>query len=336
MEHVKRIRARRLIQAGIPLILLLLLFTQVPTHTLVSMLLHVDLAGLFISTEIYIGISLLRAVRVAMLAGRPVADAGKMMTPVLASSFANNVLPGRAGEPIFVWAAHRVLHMNWGAGAAIMLIMRVFDIMMVALIFIACVAFVDLQAAPAFLRWASLALGAGVGLIALLPWLGGAIVGLLERLATLAGRPKAVRFIQSEGRHAILAFERLRVPQAYAAVFVTSGLIWALNFVWIYLLTHSIGVIVTFEQSIVGTTFATFSRAIPLASIGGWGLHEVGWSAGYTLVGMPLEQAISSGFAVNTLMIMTSAVCGLPAWLSVLAKRRRTSVAKPTVGIESM
>jgi uncharacterized membrane protein YbhN (UPF0104 family) len=56
----------------------------------------------------------------------------------------------------------------------------------------------------------------------------------------------------------------------------------------------------------VGATFATISKAIPLVTVGGFGVHEAGWSLGFLLVGMPLETAVASGFAVNILTLVAS------------------------------
>ncbi|MCB0132209.1 MAG: hypothetical protein KDD78_15220, partial [Caldilineaceae bacterium] len=66
---------------------------------------------------------------------------------------------------------------------------------------------------------------------------------------------------------------------------------------------------------IVGSTFATLAKALPLMTIGGFGVHEAGWALGFSLTGMETGLAITSGFAVNILILLTSSCLGGAALL---------------------
>lgn len=316
-----------LLQWAIALLLVVFLLSQISLQTLVELFARVNLFGVVLGGVIYILTNVVRALRVAWICDRPSSDTLPLLTPTLASNFGNNVLPARAGEPIFIWAAHERLGLSWGTSSAVMVIMRVFDTMLVAIIFVLVAVLTGVAGQSLILAALSVALGLAVVVTALLPWLGKYMVHVLVLLVRLTRRQGIIAFIECEGERAAEAFAQLRAPRVYAGVVGTSLVIWILVFLWIYLLMRSLNIEVTLVQSILGSTFGILSKAIPFTSIGGWGAHEVGWTAGFTLIGFPSTLAISSGFAVNTLIIITSAVCGLPAWLSLAGDQRRKKTA---------
>ena len=316
------------LQWTVALGLIAFLLSQISLQTLVDLFTHVDLSAVLLGGVVYLLTNVIRALRVAWICDRPLRDTRPLLVPTLASSFGNNVLPARAGEPIFIWAAHQRLGLSWGTSSAVMVIMRVFDTMLVAIIFVCTAVLTGAAASSLILGVLSIALSAAVVVTALLPWLGKHLVGLLVYCVRLTRRPRLVAFVEQEGQRAADAFAQLRAPRIYAGVVITSLVIWVLVFFWIYLLIRSLGITVTLEQSIVGSTFGILSKAVPFSSIGGWGAHEVGWAAGFTLIGFSSSLAISSGFAVNTLIILTSAICGLPAWLSLSGDQRKDQAGR--------
>jgi uncharacterized protein (TIRG00374 family) len=328
-RRITTARWRLLLQWAVALALILFLLAQISLKTLVDLFLHVNITGVLLGGVVYLLTNVIRAWRVAFICDRPISDTLPLMVPTLASSFGNNVLPARAGEPIFIWAAHQRLDLSWGTSSAVMVIMRVFDTMLVAVIFVAAAVLTGAAASSPLLGVISLLLSAAVVVTALLPWLGKYMVSLLVALVRLTRQPALIDFVEREGLGAVDSFAQLRAARIYAGVFITSLVNWLLVFGWIFMLIRSLGIDVSLQQSIMGSTFGILSKAVPFSSIGGWGAHEVGWAAGFTLMGFPSSLAISSGFAVNTLIILTSAVCGLPAWLSLSGDQRRERAAQP-------
>ena len=314
---------KTILQWAVALALIIFLLAQISLQTLVDLFAHVNLVGVLLGVIIYMATNVIRSLRVAYICDRPSSDTWPLLVPTLASSFGNNVLPARAGEPIFVWAAHERLGLSWGTSSAVMVIMRVFDTMLVAVIFIFSAVITGAAASSPVLGIVSVALGAMVIVTALMPWLGRYLVQLLIWFTRLTRKPKLIQFIELEGERAVESFAQLRTPRIYAGVAITSLVIWVMVFGWIYVLIQSLGISVTLDQSILGSTFGILSKAIPFSSIGGWGAHEVGWTAGFMLIGFSKSLAISSGFAVNTLIILTSAICGLPAWMTLTSDQRK-------------
>lgn len=334
--ELKAIRWRTVIQWAVAFALMAFLLAQISLQALLDLFARVNLAGVVLGAGVYMLTNVIRAWRVGFICDRPLADTWLLLTPTLASNFGNNVLPARAGEPIFIWAAHERLGLSWGASSAVMIIMRVFDTMMVGVIFVGA-AVVTGAAASSLILWVVTAvLACAVIVTALLPWLGGTFVKWFLAVVRLTHRPKLIAFLEHEGRQAADSFKQLRALRIYIGVVLTSLAIWLLLFGWIFMLIRSLGIDVSLEQAILGSTFGILSKAAPFSSIGGWGMHEVGWTAGFILMGFPSTLAISSGFAVNTLIIITSAICGLPAWLTLsndqsLAKRKQTQDSRLTI-----
>jgi uncharacterized membrane protein YbhN (UPF0104 family) len=260
-----------LLQLAVTLGLIFFLLSQISLQTLANLLSHVNLAGVLLGAAVYMVTNVIRALRVAWICDRPLRDTGPLLVPTLASSFGNNVLPARAGEPIFIWAAHHRLGLNWGTSSAVMVIMRVFDTMLVATIFVCAAVLTGAAASSLILQVFSIALAGGVIVTALLPWLGKYLVKPLVALVRLTRKPSLIHFVEVEGTRAVEAFSQLRVPRIYSGVIATSLVIWVMVFCWIYLLIRSLGIEVTLEQSIIGSTFGILSKAIPFSSIGGWG-----------------------------------------------------------------
>ncbi|HEY3290330.1 MAG TPA: lysylphosphatidylglycerol synthase transmembrane domain-containing protein [Anaerolineae bacterium] len=325
-----------MIQWAVAIALMAFLLAQISLQTLLDLLARVNLAGVILGAGVYMLTNVIRAWRVAYICDRPLADTWKLLTPTLASNFGNNVLPARAGEPIFIWAAHERLDLSWGTSSAVMIIMRVFDTMMVGVIFVSA-AVVTGAAASSIVLWVVTAvLACAVTVTALLPWLGGTFVKWFLAIVRLTHRPKLIAFLEREGNQAAESFTQLRAFRIYLGVVLTSLAIWLLLFAWIFMLIRSLGIDVSLGQAILGSTFGILSKAVPFSSIGGWGMHEVGWTAGFMLMGFPGPLAISSGFAVNTLIIITSAICGLPAWLTLsndqsLAKQKQSHHSQPAI-----
>ena len=309
--------------------LIVFLLSQVPLSSIVDLVLHADLRLVFLGAALYLVINLVRSVRAVVILRSPLRDAPKLIAPNLASSFGSNVLPARAGELVFIWAVHQELNAGWGPSTALLIIMRVFDILAVAICFMATVALGVTVVDARMLALILALLAAGVAVMALLPWIGRYLVQALVRLVGLARREAWTGFVAREGGHATAAFAMLRDGRVYLATLGLSLLIWLLLFGWIFILIRAIGIPTTLEQTVLGATFAVYAKAIPFTSIGGWGAHELGWAAGFSLAGWPIALAISSGFAVNTLIILTSAVCGLPAWMKLTAASRHNARAAP-------
>lgn len=95
--------------------------------------------------------------------------------------------------------------------------------------------------------------------------------------------------------------------------------IWLFTYLWFTSFLIACGYETAYSLVIFGATFAVLSKAIPLASVGGFGTHEAGWAMGFMLVGYDFQAAILSGLAINILTLAASMLFGIPSLLLILS-----------------
>ncbi len=294
----------------------------------------------------FVAVNLLRAVRFRVLIPLPSVGIGAYLPIGFALSFLNNILPLRGGELVFVVAMRSGYGVPAADSAAALFLARVLDYLAVAAWFVP-LALVSLGRLPPTIDWpvaglptawlvgGVIAFMAALGLVvAALAALGqralGGLAWLLERVG-LRERPLAKRLV-SFGARTVQAFDALRTPRTLAAAFGLTLLLWLGIFAWQYCFARGLGLVVEpgapsfealgFGLFVVGATFGTLSKAIPVPTMGGHGVTEVGWTLGFALVGLPVATAIASSLGITVLTLVVSTLFGLPA-LGWLALRRR-------------
>lgn len=75
------------------------------------------------------------------------------------------------------------------------------------------------------------------------------------------------------------------------------------------------------RQLVVGTAFMQITLAIPLPTLGSFGIFEAGWIAGFVWVGVPLEEAALMGVATQLITLGFAIGFALPAAAWLLARR---------------
>jgi uncharacterized protein (TIRG00374 family) len=262
---------------------------------------------------------LARAYRFVRLARAPLRHIPATMGVVLAMSLANQVLPARLGELSYVYLAHRSQDLPVGRGVVSLVIARLFDLLTIGLLFVAGAWPAMTHLPPAARAYLWIALG-GVALVVaiiavLVIWyrtLCRLTARLIESraLARIPGRNKIGRLIE-EIESAMSSLGGLR---QYTDLMLSSLAVWASSFAMLHVLLLSLDVQVAPSQTLIGATAATLTSVLPINSLGNFGTLEAGWTGGFLLVGMDLDLALSTGFAVHLQAIVYALAFGLPAW----------------------
>ncbi|MCP4421639.1 MAG: hypothetical protein GY805_33930, partial [Chloroflexi bacterium] len=145
-------------------------------------------------------------------------------------------------------------------------------------------------------------------ILAALPWLGSGGLRIVERVLRhfRMDERQCGQWTLAHGGRVVAAMTRAHHARTYGLVFAWSILGWLSTFAWFAAFLQAIHTPVRYPLVIVGATFATISKAIPLLTVSGFGAHEAGWTLGFSLAGMSLETAVASGFAVNILTLLAS------------------------------
>jgi uncharacterized membrane protein YbhN (UPF0104 family) len=242
-----------------------------------------------------------------------------LLPDVLTLSLINNLLPARAGELSFPLIMQRRHGLAIGESLVLLFIVRFFDFLCVIALFVvfALLNAANLTAAAgSFILSLSLLLIPLLVLVTLFPWLGTkglqAINWLIQRLGQ-AERPFSQKLLASS-QTAVGVIGRVHKIETYGQVLGWSLAGWLTTFAWFTAFLVAINIPVPLPLVIVGAAFATLSKALPLATVGGFGAHEAGWAFGFHLIGMPADLAIASGFAINILTLYGAMARLLPTF----------------------
>jgi uncharacterized membrane protein YbhN (UPF0104 family) len=303
---------KRLLPYLVAALIVWLLFRQISFHLIWQLLSRAQIKWIVVGLGWYVVTIILRAYRLGTLLDmkgwyRPLF----LLPDVLALSLINNLLPTRAGELSFPIIMQRRHGLALSEGLVLLFIVRFFDFLCVIALFII---FAHLNratlssAAGSFILILSLLLVPLFILLALLPWLGNmglqAIIWFGQRMGW-GERPFGQKVVAS-GQTAVRVIDRVNHIQTYGRVLGWSLAGWLTTFAWFAAFLAAINIPVPWALVIVGASFATLSKALPLATVGGFGAHEAGWAFGFHLIGMSADLAIASGFAVNILTLLAS------------------------------
>ncbi len=324
---------KRMLRKSLPFALTLgivaLLLTQIDPLTIARLLADIDPLWLMVGWGCYLATNVARALRFGALLelNRPLA----ILPEMLALSLFNNILPSRSGELTFPYFMHTRHRVSVGESAGALILARVFDYLAVALLFLAFGLWrwprLDSRAAPIIAVTAGL-LALSVAGLALTPWLGAwGLRGLRWLFGRWPGeeRPWAARILRGAERM-IFTFQQLRRGKVWLLTLFWSLLTWLGVFAWFTAFLHAMHAPYPFPMVVIGATFASLAKAIPLLTVSGFGAHEAGWALGFGLTGMPMDLAIATGFAVNLLTLFSAILFGSMA-LMVMAKIKPRRVA---------
>lgn len=241
--------------------------------------------------------------------------------------FCNQLMPARLGELAFPYLLQRHAAVPQDRSLALLFRFRLQELSMlgtfflVSLVILAC-------GEPARgginsghpLLLAAIGLAVVLSPIALeraLPPCLRAIGTVLARVAARRGPPPAGRWLH-RGTALIERLEaesrkpfplRIRIESMALTI-----VIWLL----IYLLFHQAmrlsGYPISFPATIVGASFANLAQTLPLNTWGSIGSMELGWTAGFGLMGVPAEPALATGLVVHLLVLVFLTSCSIPAW----------------------
>ena len=291
-----------------------LLLRQIHLTDIWQLLTQADVKWLLAGFGWYLLTNVLRSYRFGALMGvTGIRHPLRLLPEMITLSFLNNVLPSRSGELSFPYLMQRRHGTPVGDSLTYLLIARIFDSLAV---FVLLIVFTLLEknrlglAASQAVTGVSLLLLPALLFLACLPWLGerGLRAGEWVLGCLNLRERKASQWALDISQRAVSAVSQVHHVGTYGRVFFWSILGWLTTFAWFAAFLQAIHVPVRYPLVVVGATFATLSKAIPFVTTGGFGAHEVGWTLGFRLVGVPLETAVASGFAVNILTLLASLV----------------------------
>ena len=268
-----------------------------------------------------------RALRYRLLLGNGQPRRMRTILAVTLSSWgASLILPGPSGDAAFVMLARTRLKAPVAVGAGAAVLSRLLDLASLLVVALITAPLAGVILPKALLGGGvALALLIALGLTALF-WSRprGAIVGWLERLALPASLHERLHFaieeLGSGSRPALLV-------AATVAARVATGLQY-------FALFAAIDQPLPLVQVWFALSIRTLLLAVPIQGLGGLGTMPVWWTAGLTLLGWSVDDAVAAGLAVHLLDLCVSLPQAALGWLALTVSA--TAQAKePTAPVEA-
>ncbi len=306
--------SRTWVRVAVPVVvtiaLLFVLLRAVHLDELAETLSNVSPGFALLGAIAALGFIAARAVRYRLLLGNGQPRRLRTILAVTLSSWgASLILPGPSGDAAFVMLARTRLKAPVAVGVGAALLSRLLDLASLLL-----VALITAPLAGVILPGAMLggglvlALLIAVGLTALF-WSRprGAIVGWLERLSLPASLHErlhaAIEELGSGSRPALLI-------AATVAARVATGLQY-------FALFAAIDQPLSLVQVWFALSIRTLLLAVPIQGVVGLGTMQVWWTAGLTLLGWPVDEAIAASLAVHLLDLCISLPQAALGWLAL-------------------
>jgi uncharacterized protein (TIRG00374 family) len=232
------------------------------------------------------------------------------------------VLPSKLGELSYPYLLNKSSRMSITEGMASLIASRVYDFFTFIIIFLfASMGFQSFfKINLFFIILLSVIL---IGLILLLFFHMGNIlkyfskaVGGISRWIGFKESPSS-QWIQRKIHKTAEDFYAIKARKTYFPVTVATLISWIMIFWMFYAFLRGFGIEVSFLKGIFGSAIGVIANALPISGIGNWGTLEVGWAAGFLIVGLSKEKAIASGFGVHILIFMISSVLGILCWVTL-------------------
>lgn len=312
--------AKTILSGILTLGVVVLLLTQISITNVLN--LFADLAYNWIALAIFLYLinNVGRVVRLRILLPNQRTRFFNLLLIVNTYTMFNYVLPAWTGEASLLYFLRKYENVSLDKGSAALVVGRIIDYLAVAVIFIvgAWLSLRQLMDADALLTTSILEVALAMILVAVLilasmVWWGQRLLNLIEWLINrlgLSGSP-AVEYVLKALGKVITAFAAIHSFRRYSLAFLWSLCLWLTIFTRFYVFLRGLNLETPLLSTIVGSTFAVMSKSVPFVTFGGIGTHEAGWTIGFMLVGFDKITAISSGFAVNLLTLLTTIVLGI-------------------------
>jgi uncharacterized protein (TIRG00374 family) len=315
---LKRFILSLLITVGI----ILILFTQISVKDLYHLLINIDPFWAVLGSIAYLLAIFLRALRFRWLIHSREILLPDLFKITVLYHLSLMVLPSKLGELSYPYFLNRLSGLSMTEGLASLIASRVYDFFIVLIVFLfAIIAFQSfLQINLSLMILFSMLLTLFILLVFFymsnfLGW-SSFLVGKIAEWTGLRNS-KALHWTQRKIHEMAEDFYAIKARKTYFLVSLASLGSWMMIFYVFYAYLRAFGIEVSFLKVVFGSTIAVIANALPISGLGNWGTLEAGWAAGFLIVGLSKEEAITTGFGVHILIFLVCAITALICWASL-------------------
>lgn len=322
-ENKRRQLVWRVVSALVTAGLLFFLIRTLGGFDFGELLRRISALNLLAALFAYLALNVFRAVRFYILLDKGDTPL-RILLPI---TFYHNglvrVLPFKLGELSYIVLLRSRLNYSMEEGVSSLFGARILELLVIVLVFAAGILFSGGQFAvqrdSLMLTIVVIFIISAVGLY----FAGGLIrflLGIFQQiLAAFVQREiKWIAVIQSKLLELAGEFDRIRHPRLFVSALFVTCFTYTSSFMTNYILLRAVGVDVELPIMVAMISFGMFGAALPLPSVGGFGLVEGVWSLALTqFAAYPEQEAIAIGFILHGFQIIAAVLYGLVGYLLI-------------------
>lgn len=330
-RKIRRSVTRIVIPIGITAFLIFILLRFSSIQTIAQLLRNSLPRSVFIAFVLYIFVYLIRALRFQQFLILDQISIWRLLPIVSLHGFINLILPMRSGELSLVYLLRKFHKTEIGSGMGILLLVRLFDLIALALCLTGGLVLVGSGGDKATGPWLlaiPVLLGVMITVISLTAsrWWRFLVDSLSQFGERMRIRDKSwcqVFFVWMDEIGLVLESSK---KLAFSIRLLTTSLAsWLFLFFSFWLLLQAVGITrFTYPEVVIGSTGAAITSALPINAVGNIGTLQVGWTVGFSALGMSVDEGIASGFAIHIFILIFSSTLALASYL-VLIKGKLSS-----------
>lgn len=273
---------------------------------------------------IHLVIYALRSARFAvLLPGERRPDQPRLLAISAAHNMAALLLPAKTGEAVLPVYLKRLCGVAASDGLATLVVSRLLDLAVLCTI-LACACLwmsLSIAEAPAWMLPLALGLAVAAAFGVVVSARGDLVVRLLAWMlrATHLGGTRLGRKLDGLSHRVAESLRAAGGARPLVRGVALSLPLWALVFVFLVLLGHGFGL----QQphgpmgDVFGAACSLLAHMLPISVFAGVGTQEAGWMVGFQLLGVPEDQALSTGLGVYTVFRLNVVLLGLLGHLAM-------------------
>lgn len=297
--------------------ILFILFTQISIQDLFRLLKNINPHWAVVGSIAYLLAIFLRALRFKWLIYSMKILLSELFCIAVFYHLSLMVLPSKLGELTYPYFLSKRIGLSMTEGLASLIASRVYDFFIVLIIFLfAIIGFQDILQINLPLTIFLLILLILAILFAFSHM--STFLGWISQLITISVRwtkfknSKTLHWVQRKIHDMAEDFYAIKARRTHLSVSLVSLGSWMMIFYTFYAFLRGCGIEIPPFQVVFGSTVAVIANALPISGLGNWGTLEAGWAAGFLIVGLSKEEAITTGFGVHILIFL---LCGIMAFL---------------------
>ncbi|MFH2047106.1 MAG: lysylphosphatidylglycerol synthase transmembrane domain-containing protein [Pseudomonadota bacterium] len=244
----------------------------------------------------------------------------KLLSIVAIHSFWNNILPARSGELSFLYLTKKHFHMEIGHATGILITIRIYDFLMISMIFVFAASFFGhvLKRSPLLISAALLIFIIIILLLWNLPRLIRILILLIRKINLLISVKEKILHLLGHFLHSTTQMGNIRTH----SYLIVSTLFCSISSILIFqIVMISLNIRCSITATIVGSSFALFASMLPLNAPGNTGLLDAGWVLGFLFVGLDKNSAVLSAIVMHSMLIISASIVGLLGYLFLSIKK---------------